>query len=69
MSLAEMKNELRRLTPAELRELEKLLAEIRTENGEAAARVREAAPDDADVPAAVDAVFGKHRELLRKLAQ
>ena len=69
MSLAEMKNEMRRLTPAELVEIERLAAEIRAEHGQTQASVREAQPGDADVPAAMDAVFGKHGELLRKLAQ
>ena len=69
MSLAEIKNAVRALTPAELADIERLVAELRCRTGEAEPPIREAQPADADVPAAMDAVFEKHRELLRRLAQ
>ena len=69
MSLAEIKNAVRALTPAELSDIERLVIELRHRAGEDEQRIREAQSDDADVPAAMDAVFEKHRELLRRLAQ
>ena len=69
MSLAEIKNAVRALTPAELADIERLVAELRRGTAEAEPRIREAQPADADVPAAMDGVFEKHRELLRRLAQ
>ena len=69
MSLAEIKDELRRLTPADRREIGKVLAELNAEGDDSTTRVREVTSTDADVPAAMDAVFEKHRELLRRLAQ
>ena len=69
MSLAEIKNAVRGLTPADLADIERLVAELRGREGEAESRIREAQPSDADVPAAMNAVFDKHRELLRRLAQ
>ena len=69
MSLAEIKNAVRALTPAELVDIELLVVELRQRAGDAAPAIREAQPADADVPAAMDAVFEKHRELLRRLAQ
>ena len=68
MSLTEIKAAVRGLTPAELVDIEHLVVELR-HAGEAEPRVREALPTDAGVPAAMDAVFDKHRELLRRLAQ
>lgn len=68
MSLAEIKHAVRALTPAELADIERLVVELRQRAGEAEPRIREAQAGDADVPAAMDAVFEKHRELLR-LAQ
>ena len=68
MSLTEIKAAVRGLTPAELVDIEHLVVELR-HAGETEPRVREAQPGDADVPAAMDAVFEKHRELLRRLAQ
>jgi isopropylmalate/homocitrate/citramalate synthase len=67
MSLAEMKEELRRLTPEERRELARALVEL--EAPEIEPRVREAQPSDPGVVQAMDAVFSKHSELLRRLAQ
>ena len=69
MSLAEIKDAVRALTPAELADIERLVAELRRRTAEVEPRIREAQPADADVPAAMDAVFEKHRELLRRLAQ
>jgi hypothetical protein len=69
MSLAEIKDAVRRLTPAELADIERLVVDLRREAEGSECRVREARPTDPDVPAAMDAVFEKHRELLRRLAQ
>ena len=69
MSLTEIKAAVRGLTPAELVDIEHLVVKLRHGGGETDARVREAQPGDDDVPAAMDAVFEKHRELLRRLAQ
>lgn len=69
MSLAEIKDAVRRLTPAELVDIERLVADLRREAEVSETRVREVQPNDPDVPAAMDAVFEKHRELLRRLAQ
>ncbi len=66
MSLAEIKEEMRHMSPAELADIERLAAELR-QPGEPQVRVVQ--PTDQDVPAAMDAVFDKHRELLRRLAQ
>ena len=65
MSVAEIKSALRTLSAAELADIEQLAADLRR----SPPRVREAQPSDSDVPAAMDAVFEKHRELLRRLAQ
>jgi hypothetical protein len=69
MSLAEIKEAVRGLTPTELADVERLVADLRREATSTQPRVREAQPADPDVPAAMDAVFEKHRELLRRLAQ
>ena len=68
MSLTEIKAAVRGLTPAELVDIEHLVVELR-HAGKTELRVGEAQPGDTDVPAAMDAVFDKHRELLRRLAQ
>lgn len=60
MSLAEMKEELRRLSPAELVEIEKLVAEIRAESVEK--RVRNSQE-------AMDYVFDNFGDLLGRLAK
>lgn len=60
MSLAEMKEELRRLSPAELAEIEKLVAEIRAESVEK--RVRNSQE-------AMDYVFDNFGDLLGRLAK
>ena len=69
MSVAEIKDALRTLNAAELADIEQLAANLRQHPPEAAPLVREVQPSDAAVPAAMDAVFAKHRELLRRLAQ
>ena len=69
MSVAEIKAALRTLSAAELADIEQWAADLRQHPAETAPRVRVAQPSDADVPAAMDAVFEKHRELLRRLAQ
>lgn len=69
MSVAEIKDALRTLSAAELADIERLAADLRQRPAEIGPRVREVQPSDADVPAAMDAVFEKHRELLRRLAQ
>ena len=61
MSLAELKSELRRLTPVELAEIERLAAEIREDQVEKRARVT---PEEA-----VDYLFQNYGDLLRRLAQ
>ena len=66
MSVAEIKEEMRHMTAAELADIEKHAAELR---GGSEPRVRVAEPNDTDVPAAMDAVFSKHSDLLRRLAQ
>ena len=68
MSLAEIKNAVRALTPAELADIERLVVDLPRRAGETGTAIREAQPADGDVPAAMDAVFEKHRELLRRLA-
>ena len=65
MSVAEIKDALRTLSAAELADIEKLASDLRR----APASPREVLPTDPDVPAAMDAVFEKHRELLQRLAQ
>lgn len=66
MSVAEIKEQLKRLSAAELDEVEKLVAELK-QNG--TARVREIHPDDPGVSERIDAVLKKHDKLLRRLAQ
>ena len=68
MSLAEIKNAVRTLTPAELADVEQLVAELR-QTSDTEPRIRVAYPSDPDVPAAMNAVFEKHRDVLRRLAQ
>jgi hypothetical protein len=67
MSVAEIKEELGRMSAEERKEIVRAIAEI----DDAATRpaVREVHPSDPDVAAAMDAVFTKHRELLHRLAQ
>ncbi len=67
MSVAEIKDEIRRMSAEERKEIARTLAEI--EGAEAQPAVREVHPSDPDVAAAMDAVFNKHRELLHRLAQ
>ena len=69
MSVAEIKDALRTLGAAELADIEQLAADLRQRPAETMPGVRVVQPSDADVPAAMDAVFEKHRELLRRLAQ
>ncbi len=69
MSVAEIKEALGTLTAAELAEVEKLAADLRQRVSGAEPQVRVAQIADADVPAALDAVFEKHHKLLRRLAQ
>ena len=61
MSLAELKSELRRLTPVELAEIERLAAEIREEQVEKRVRVT---PEEA-----VDYLFQNYGDLLHRLAK
>ena len=61
MSLAELKSELRRLTPVELAEIERLAAEIREEQVEKRVRVT---PEEA-----VDYLFQNYGDLLNRLAK
>ena len=61
MSLAEIKNELRSCTPAELTEIERFAAEIREEKVEK--RVRKS-PEEA-----MDYLFENYGDLLRRLAK
>ena len=61
MSLAELKSELRRLTPVELAEIERMAAEIREEQVEK--RVR-GTPEEA-----VDYLFQNYGDLLNRLAK
>ena len=61
MSLAELKSELRRLTPVELAEIERLAAEIREEQVEKRVRVT---PEEA-----VDYLFENYGDLLNRLAK
>ena len=68
MSLAEIKDAVRGLTPAELADIEQLVVELR-QTPEAEPCIRVAYPSDPDVPAAMNAVFEKHRDVLRRLAQ
>lgn len=68
MSLAEIKDAMRRLTPAELADIEQLVVDLR-DTSKAEPRTRIAHPSDPDVPAAMKAVFEKHREVLHRLAQ
>ena len=61
MSLTELKSELRRLTPVELAEIERLAAEIREEQVEKRVRVT---PEEA-----VDYLFENYGDLLSRLAK
>ncbi len=61
MSLAELKSELRRLTPLELAEIERLAAEIREEQVEKRVRIT---PEEA-----VDYLFQNYGDLLNRLAK
>ena len=61
MSLAELKSELRRLTPIELAEIERLAAEIREEQVDKRVRVT---PEEA-----VDYLFQNYGDLLHRLAK
>lgn len=61
MSLVELKSELRRLTPVELAEIERLAAEIREEQVEKRVRVT---PEEA-----VDYLFENYGDLLHRLAK
>ena len=61
MSLAELKSELRRLTPVELAEIERLAAEIREEQVDKRVRVT---PEEA-----VDYLFQNYGDLLHRLAK
>jgi hypothetical protein len=67
MSVAEIKDEIRRMSAEERKEIARTIAEI--DGAEAQPTVREVHPSDPDVAAAMDAVFTKHRELLHRLAQ
>jgi len=69
MSVAEIKEALRNLSAAELADIEQLASDLRQRPDASDPRVRVVQPSDADVPAAMDAVFEKHRDLLRRLAQ
>jgi hypothetical protein len=66
MSVAEIKEEMRRMTSSELADIEKLAVELQRGSE---TRVREVQSSDADLQPAMDAVFDKHRDLLRRLAQ
>ena len=66
MSVAEIKEELHRLSPEERNEISRALAALSEEKS---SLIREVQPTDADLPAAMDAVFSKHRDLLGRLAQ
>lgn len=61
MSLAELKSELRRLSPAELAEIERLAAEIREEQVEKRVRTT---PEEA-----IDYLFANYGDLLNRLAK
>jgi hypothetical protein len=61
MSLAELKNELRERTPAELTEIEQFASEIRAEKVEK--RIRKT-PEEA-----IDYLFENYGDLLKRLAK
>lgn len=69
MSVAEIKEELKHLSPPELIEIEKLAAELRRNSSNDSTRGREIHPNDPGVPEAMDKVFQTHHELFRRLAQ
>lgn len=69
MSIAEIKEELTRMTRVERGEIEKILADLREPEDSAPPRVREVGPNDPGVAEAMDKVFQTHHELLRRLAQ
>lgn len=69
MSVAEIKEEMKRLSEPELLEIEKLAAELRKNSTDGSTRGREVYPSDPGVPEAIDKVFQTHHELFRRLAQ
>jgi hypothetical protein len=69
MSLAEIKEALRTLTADELADVAHLAAELRRGAASATETVRVVQPSDPDVQATMDAVFKKHHDLFRRLAQ
>jgi hypothetical protein len=69
MSVAEIKEEMRKLSVAELADIEQLASDLRRAAEAGVPAIRHAEAADPDVPAALDAVFAKHRELLHRLAQ
>jgi hypothetical protein len=67
MSLAEIKEALRHLPAGDLADIERFAADLRRDAEGPSIRI--VRPDDPDALAAENAVFEKHRELLRRLAQ
>jgi hypothetical protein len=68
MSFSEIKDALPSLTRAELAEIARTTAELESAP-EPRPTVREVQPSDPGAAAAIDAVFRKHHDLLRRLAQ
>jgi hypothetical protein len=67
MSVAEIKEQMRQMYALDVADIGQFAVELLRKAEPVS--VREVSPTDLDVPAAMDEIFEKHRELLRRLAQ
>jgi hypothetical protein len=69
MSVAEIIEEVKRMTPEERDEVVKSIVALQQPAEEVRPEPREVRPDDPGVAEAMDIVFKTHHELFRRLAQ